>query len=151
MGISRRYMKDRRIGFFLGYRDKVEKFAPSGASASGTLIPYGTSVITSTGSGIHKFKLPAPPGTGVRKTIIVLQKNTAAVHVRTQTTGSSFTFFGSTDNVMVFSTKVKGLGCVVNLVGVSTKQWALAEPVRTSGSTKTDTQPSPITAKVSTW
>ena len=151
-GLKRTYFKDRRIGFFRGHRYLTETLTLTGASAAATLRQTGVSILAGStgGSGIHKIKLPNPAGAGQIKEIFTYNKSTADIDIRTATTGSSYFFYGTTYNTLRVSTGKAKFGGIF-LVSFSSKQWAVMQPGRTSGSTKTDTQPSPFTYKQSTW
>lgn len=124
-----RAFKDRRIGMFAGIREKVQTITASGAaSAAGiatTINPYGITLISTTGTGgPHRVMLKRPAGAGIRKTVVVKMNSSADVVVVNQTTSDKF--WGSTVNSALFSsTTLKGQGQALELIGVSTSQWAL--------------------------
>jgi hypothetical protein len=140
MATRRSFFKDRRIGWFRGYRSNVQTISLSGAaSAAGvaTLIfPYGLTIINSTGTGgPHRVMLPAPPAAGIAKEIIVKTNSTADVVVVNQSTATKF--YGSTVNSALFSTAAgaKGQGNL-SLISVSTAAWALLNPRGTTAATQ---------------
>lgn len=104
-----------------GFADEVQ--ALTQASTGTSIARHGVTTITSAGSGTagdHGFVLKSPEK-GLRKTIVADLNSTRTVSVFNQST--AHTFFGSTNNALTFST---GLGLKwVNLVGVSTSQWAV--------------------------
>lgn len=107
-----------------GGSDVVQALTSTGA----TVNRHGTTTIAASGSGTQSFAIQEPVK-GVRKTIIVDPNSTADVRVVNQTTG--ITFFGSTHNIVTFST---GTGVkVLQLIGLSTTSWGIVS--RTTGVT----------------
>ena len=135
-----RTFKDRRIGFFVGIKERVQTITVSGAaSAAGiaTVIkPFGITLITTTGTGgPHRIMLARPQSNGIHKTIGVKLNSTNDVIIVNQSTADKF--WGSTVNSALFSTAAgaKGQG-QLHLVSVSTAQWMLLSQRGTTAGAK---------------
>lgn len=120
------------------YNQQVDAYGGSDVvqalSSTGTTVKrHGTTTITASGTGTAQYAIEHPVA-GVHKTVVVDLNSTQDVVLVNQTT--AITFFGSTHNIVTFST---GTGVkALSLVGVSTSAWAIVARttgVTTSGST----------------
>lgn len=107
-----------------GGADIVQALTSTGA----VINRHGTTTIAASGAGSQTFVIQSPTA-GIRKNIVVDTNSTADVRVINQTT--AITFYGSTHNIVTFST---GTGVkALSLVGVSNTSWAIVS--RTTGIT----------------
>lgn len=116
-----------------GYVENVQ--ALTGISTGTNVTNYGVTTITveSTADGTVAATLPFTmddPVAGVAKFIIVDNNSTKIIHVRTAS--SLETFFGSTKNALSWTTGGTGSPPSVELIGLSTSQWAIKGYVSTS-------------------
>lgn len=120
----------------------------AGTDTGTNVTNYGLTYITvessanGTAAATLPFKLAAPIA-GVTKTIIVDNNSTKIIQVRTLT--SAATFYGSTKNALQWSTGSTEPPAAIELIGLSTSQWALktyvpastaaAAPIAVAGAT----------------
>jgi hypothetical protein len=106
----------------------------TGDSTGTELTNQGIStIVVTTGEGTAAnlvYTLAPPAWAGQRKQILADLNSTKEVTVRTKT--SAATFFGSTKNSFVFSTGSTAPPAHVELIGLSTVQWAIANIASTS-------------------
>jgi hypothetical protein len=125
--------KKQRLPYFrYGAAEHVQ--ALTGASTATAVLPYGISTITvTTGEGTAAnlvYTLTAPEQKGLRKVIVADLNSTKEVSVRTPSSGD--TFYGSTKNSIAWSTGSTALPGYIELVAVSSQQWAVASIGSTS-------------------
>lgn len=104
--------------------------ALTGASTATTINNYGiTTIVVTTGQSTAAnivFTI-ANPTKGRRKTILADLNSTKEVSVRTVSSAAGSNFFGTTKNSFTFSTGSTYAPSSVELLGLSTAQWAILD------------------------
>lgn len=133
MALKASFFKDKRIGMFAGLRERAQIIAITGAATGHELAtvikPYGVTVVRSSGSGgPHRLALPAPPGAGIQKRIVLSMATTQDLIVRNAgaTGAGQVKFNGTTFGGVHFTTAAGSKAFrVLELVSVSTAAWQI--------------------------
>lgn len=133
MALKRTFFKDRRVAWFSGYRERVQTISITGAATGHELATVvsniGITVIKSSGTGgPHRLALPAPPGGGVQKKIILAMATTQDVIIRNAgaTGAGQLKFFGTTFGGVHFTTSVAAKPWrYIELLSVSSTAWQI--------------------------
>lgn len=95
------------------------------------ILNYGATVITSTGTGDGHTWTLGEPRKGIEKTLIVHGPGGSTLPAFVQTNSSAVTIGETTGNQLTFSTAAALSGSAVNLIGLSSVAWVLANALPT--------------------